>query len=83
MSRWAALRLLSEGRLGRIMKKAAADQYRRHAEDAERAAQASADYEVKEFYREIARRWRETAGDADPQRWWTAERGKGALAGFR
>jgi hypothetical protein len=58
------------------MKKVAADQYRRHAEAAERAAEATQDFEVKGFYFEVARRWRETADQADRQWWWTAERRK-------
>jgi hypothetical protein len=57
-----------------IMKKAGADQYRSHAEAADRAAQAARDSEAKRFYIEIARRWRETAEEADRQWWWTVER---------
>jgi hypothetical protein len=48
----------------------AADQYRQHAENAEHAAQGAQDEDAKKLYREIARRWRETAQEADRQRWW-------------
>jgi hypothetical protein len=47
------------------MQKAASDQYWQHAEDAERAAEAAQDHAAKELYREVARRWRETAEEAD------------------
>jgi hypothetical protein len=56
-----------------IMKKAGADQYRSHAEAADRAAQATRDFEAKQFYIEIARTWRETAEEADRQWRWTVE----------
>jgi hypothetical protein len=56
------------------MEKAAADQYRQHAEDAERAAQGAQDDRAKKVYREIAQRWRQTAEQADRQRAWTRRR---------
>jgi hypothetical protein len=56
------------------MEKAAADQYRQHAEDAERAAQGAQDDHAKKVYREIAQRWRQTAEQVDRQRAWTRRR---------
>jgi hypothetical protein len=49
----------------------AADHYRQHAENAERAARGAQDEHARKLYLEIARRWRETAEEADRQRWWT------------
>ncbi len=55
-----------------MMEKAA--EYLEHVEDAERAAQGAQDEDAKKFYREIARRWRETAEEADQHQWWTRPR---------
>ncbi len=45
-----------------------------HAEEADRAAEAAQDHEAKHFYREIARRWREAAEQAERQHRWTSDR---------
>lgn len=51
------------------MEKAA--EYLQHAEDAERAAEFARDDDARELYRRVARRWRQTAEEAERQRWWT------------